>query len=80
MQKLTCGDTGIGSDCEFEAVGETIDSVVDQVMEHAASEHADAIVALGLSHGDLRNAMASKVREDDEAVGVAEADEHAEVE
>lgn len=80
MQKLSCSDTGIGSACEFEAAGETIDSVVDQVMEHAASEHTDAIVALGLSHGELRNAMASKVREDDETVDVVEAEEHVEVE
>lgn len=62
MYTLACKD--LGTDCEFVAKGETQDEVLQTMMGHASSAHADAVAKMseGMTPEDMKAMLMAKMK------------------
>ena len=40
---ISCSEIGLIEDCDFRFIGDTVDEVVNKIIEHAKKEHNTAI-------------------------------------
>ncbi len=59
MKTLTCTDMG-NATCDFVAVGQTDDEVVDKMMEHAEVAHPEDLTKM--SETDMRAKMKANIK------------------
>ncbi len=61
MKTLSCKDIGTPT-CDFVAVGETDDEVLDKMMDHAEMEHPENLQKM--SEDDMRAKMQSQIKDE----------------
>jgi predicted small metal-binding protein len=59
MKKISCKDIDPSIDCMFETTGQNTKDVVNTMMAHLRSDHADKVK--GMNDGEIRTMIESKV-------------------
>ncbi|MEO8638075.1 MAG: DUF1059 domain-containing protein [Candidatus Taylorbacteria bacterium] len=63
MKKLACTDIDPGSECHYEATGETTAEAAGKMISHAKKAHADKLSGMNMSDADMMKMFESKVHE-----------------
>ncbi|MFZ5364404.1 MAG: DUF1059 domain-containing protein [Patescibacteria group bacterium] len=68
MKTLSCQDVS-GLACPFVAKGETEEEVIQQLMDHAKTEHPEESVKMmeGKTEDEIKEVMKSKIKEEEVA-------------
>jgi predicted small metal-binding protein len=68
MKKLACREVS-GENCDFVAMGETADIVVESLSAHGQEAHPETVQKMseGMSEDEIRNSMLAKVQDDNTA-------------